>query len=425
LILRGFFVSKNTKNSTEQSPSLNAPEAQVMEETQAPTRNEQRLSDFAEISTDWFWETDADLRYTFVSDTYEQFTGVKVENILGRTRREMYKSDIPEDVQKWKQFLGTLDRHENVPEFIYRYIRQDGQIRVMRSRARVFFDDDGVFRGYRGTGSDITELSEAREVLNKTMNDLTSEVFRRKQAEQEVRMQRDQLASLNEQKDKFFAIIAHDLKSPYTALLGYTHVLAECAEDMESDQVAEYASIVHRTAEGAFKLLEDLLDWSRLHLGRVEYEPIAFGIGELIDTNLSRFQIVAATKGIDLKSRETPELQVYGDVSMVDTILRNLLSNAIKFTPEGGHIVIEVQSLDGKAHISVADDGVGMSEKRLENLFSLSNTRSTSGTAGEKGTGLGLHLVKELVEKMGGRINAESEVDQGTKFSVYLPLAPT
>ncbi len=233
---------------------------------------------------------------------------------------------------------------------------------------------------------------------------------------------RDELVKLNDQKDRFFSIVAHDLKSPFNALLGFSQVLATKAITMGPDKVAEYGSLVHRAADQAFKLLEDLLDWSRIQLDRVEFEPGSVDIGALIKTNLARFDPVAALKNIRIKSDTRFDLPVYADAHMVDTILRNLISNAIKFTPENGCVSVTAEHNGDWAEISVSDTGIGLSKHKISHLFQLDKAVSTAGTSGESGTGLGLHLCKELVERQGGQIRVESAKGEGSVFSFTLKM---
>lgn len=243
------------------------------------------------------------------------------------------------------------------------------------------------------------------------------------QAEKEVEAQRDQLSALNAQKDRFFAIIAHDLKSPFAGLLGFSKILATKGATLSAADAAKYGAIVHNAAEQAYKLLEDLLDWSRLQLDRLEYEPEAIDLSEAIQTNLDRWGPVASAKHITLETDTALSRRVHADARMVNTILRNLIDNAIKFTPDEGTVRIKVAEADGFGVIEVTDTGVGMSQSAISNLFRLDVKNSTKGTKGEVGTGFGLHLCKELVEKQGGEIHIGSAEGQGSSIRFTLPLS--
>lgn len=232
-----------------------------------------------------------------------------------------------------------------------------------------------------------------------------------------------ELEKLNQEKNKFFSIIAHDLRSPFTALLGFSSLLVDRAETMSPEKVRDFAAHIHESGKRVFKLLENLLEWSRLQMDRVAMEPRLFSIDEVAHKTIEVLGPVAAQKHIALSERgEAPE--VYADPYMIDAVIRNLVNNAIKFTPDGGTIIIEYRSDDAHhtAHISVIDSGVGMNEAAAAKLFSLADSVTTPGTAGEQGTGLGLLLCKELVERNRGRLFVNSVPDVGSTFTFTLPL---
>jgi len=243
-----------------------------------------------------------------------------------------------------------------------------------------------------------------------------------KQAEKEIETQRDALEKLNEKKDKFFSIISHDLRGPFNALLGYSSLLTSMAGTAKTEQVVEFAAIVHESAERVFNLLENLLDWSRLQMGRIEFELGPVNLAELIETNLALFAPVAGAKEIQLVDQAKQPLMVIADAAMTDTILRNLINNAIKFTESGGSITVRTEANSDWAEIQITDTGVGMSPDKIGKLFKLDQKTSTAGTGGEAGTGLGLHLCKELVEKQGGQIHIESIEEKGSTFRFTLPV---
>lgn len=262
----------------------------------------------------------------------------------------------------------------------------------------------------------VIELTDREERLEAQAQDLVAMA-------EDLKLAGDELSELNDQKDRFFAIIAHDLKSPFNALLGFSQILSEQAKTMQPDKVAEYGSLVHRSAEAAFKLVEDLLEWSRLQLGRVEYNPTTIGVNKIIDNTLSRLQSVAMAKQIELSGGPVRGLSVNADTQMVNAILRNLVSNAIKFSEPGGRISIDANANGEWVEITVTDDGVGIRKDRLADLFDLGEKSSTKGTDGESGTGLGLQLCKELVETHGGEVTVDSTDGKGSVFRFTLPKA--
>ena len=235
---------------------------------------------------------------------------------------------------------------------------------------------------------------------------------------------RDDLQKSNDQKDRFFSVIAHDLKSPFNALLGFSQLLSEQAGQLEREKVSEYGRMVHQAAEAAYKLLEDLLDWSRLNMDRIEFNPEDFNLCELLQQNQTRFAPMAAFKDItlDLSPPEETPVRVHADINMVDAILRNLISNAVKFTPPSGRIALSCQNEGTMIKVKVSDNGVGIPADRSGTLFHL-GCPTTSGTQGETGTGLGLQLCRELARKQGGELDFLSEEGKGSTFGFTLPRA--
>lgn len=235
---------------------------------------------------------------------------------------------------------------------------------------------------------------------------------------------KSELEKLNQEKNKFFSIIAHDLRSPFTALLGFSSLLVDRAEKMPPEKIKDFAVHINDAGNRVFKLLENLLEWSRLQMDRVDTQPHPFPVGDVAGKTVEVLGPVASEKNITLNERGPPP-EVYADPNMVDAVIRNLVNNAIKFTPTGGTITIlyAVDTDANVARISVVDNGVGMSEDVASKLFNIAENTSTQGTAGEAGTGLGLLLCKELVERNHGHLEVESIPDTGSMFTFTLPLS--
>ena len=233
---------------------------------------------------------------------------------------------------------------------------------------------------------------------------------------------KEELEKLNQEKNKFFSIIAHDLRSPFTSLLGFTALLEQRAEQLSPDKVKDYAETINASATRVFKLLENLLEWSRLQMDRVEFTPSDTDLSDITGKTLEVLGPVAAEKNINLSEDGTAP-HAYADPHMVDAIIRNLVNNAIKFTPSGGAITIGYDTdTPGMARIKVTDTGVGMEQATITKIFNLSDNVTTAGTDGEKGTGIGLLLCKELAERNGGRLHIDSTPGEGSTFSFTLPL---
>jgi len=237
--------------------------------------------------------------------------------------------------------------------------------------------------------------------------------------------QKEELSQLNTSKDKFFSIIAHDLRTPLTALLTYTRFATESFKSFSQDELQEMVDSLRNTSENLYELLENLLDWSRIQGGMMNFYPQQIDINEVLHRNLVLLEPNAKQKRITLKSSIQEKTFAYVDERVVDAVIRNLISNALKFTRTDGHVEVAVTQDERSLKVSVSDTGIGISSDDLPKLFRIDEKYRDSGTAGEIGTGLGLILCKELIEKSGGNIWAESEVGKGTTFSFTLPSKPT
>jgi signal transduction histidine kinase/CheY-like chemotaxis protein len=237
----------------------------------------------------------------------------------------------------------------------------------------------------------------------------------------EIQQSNSELLQLNATKDKFFNIIAHDLKSPFNSIMGFSELLTDQIKEKDYEGIDEYAGIIEQSSKRAMDLLENLLEWSRSQTGRLEYNPEFFELGDFIEAATPVFDDVARQKSITIKRSLPRTIHVYADKHMISAVMRNLISNAIKFTRQDGEIKISAEKRANEIFVSVSDNGVGISTRRIDNLFRLDKSESTTGTAKEQGTGLGLILCKEFVEKHGGKIWVESEEGIGTTFYFTLP----
>jgi len=251
-----------------------------------------------------------------------------------------------------------------------------------------------------------------------TLEDITLH----KQFEEVLKIKNAELQRLNADKDFFFSILAHDLKSPFNSILGFLDLLINNIHTIDINQIEKQLSIVHDSANNAYHLLEDILVWALSQSGKLPFEPRTFNLKGCCDQVVNILNPIAEKKGITLKALEPTDVQLFADMNMLNTILRNLISNAIKFTREGGTITISSQLLNSMLLISVSDNGVGISPELLTRLFDNCHLQSINGTSNEKGTGFGLLLCKKFVEQHGGTIWAESVLGQGSVFRFTLPL---
>jgi len=248
------------------------------------------------------------------------------------------------------------------------------------------------------------------------------DITERKQAEVALKESESLLRELNTQKDKFFSIIAHDLKSPFNSILGFSEILVEQIRKKDYDSIEKYAGIINQSSNKAVELLMNLMEWARSQTGRMEFNPEYLEITDLISEVSQLFHEVAGQKSISIFKDLPRAATVYADKAMISTVLRNLISNAIKFTFPGGKITIRtIEKPDGLT-VCVQDNGVGMSKSVIEKIFRLDENYTTTGTNNEKGTGLGLVLCKEFIEKHGGKIWLESELGGGSTFYFTIPV---
>lgn len=249
-----------------------------------------------------------------------------------------------------------------------------------------------------------------------------AQVFQRRRANEEISRYTEELRQLNMTKDKFFSIIAHDLRNPFITILGFSELLLSDFQELTEEEKIYYIEEMQNSANLSHNLLQNLLQWSRSQTGRIDFSPRIINIHDLVNQNFELLKQTAAKKEISLVNEVDKIINIEADEDMTDTIFRNLITNAIKFTPEGGSIKIDATQQGSMALINVSDTGVGMDEETKSKLFRLDVNHSSLGTSQEKGTGLGLILCKEFVEKHNGKIWIESSKGEGTTFSFTLPI---
>lgn len=254
---------------------------------------------------------------------------------------------------------------------------------------------------------------------NKKLNFVNKELESQKN---ELAKLNKELVALNSDREKFFSIIAHDLRSPFFPLLTYSEILSENPDKLKISEIINYSKYINQSSRKIFILLENLLQWLGLNSGKMKFSPQNFNLSDKIDYIIELYSENADEKGIELKFYKNKDVYVFADAEMVATILRNLISNAIKFSDVNDKIIIETKTLKDFVEIAVSDTGTGMEESTLSSLFSV-NSVSIDGTNNEIGSGLGLLLCKEMVTRNGGDISIESEPGKGTTFRFTLPEA--
>lgn len=231
-----------------------------------------------------------------------------------------------------------------------------------------------------------------------------------------------QMQALNQSKDKFFAIIAHDLKAAFHGILGFSEVLDTEFDELDDASKRKIANYLNESSQSTYKLLDNLLEWARLENGSMPYRPKALQLDQLIEDTVYSLQFMAAQKNISLTTRLQSDIWIEADMHMLQSLVHNLVANALKFTPNGGTIQIFDEVKDDQITISVQDNGTGMNDVQLQKLFNVAYSQSTNGTNGETGTGLGLLLCQQFVQQHKGALNVCSQLGQGSTFSFNFPL---
>lgn len=231
----------------------------------------------------------------------------------------------------------------------------------------------------------------------------------------------NELKKRNQEKDRFFSIIAHDLKNPLSGFMGLTEMVADKIDKFSQDELKHYMVIMNSSASQLYKLLANLLEWARLQMGNVKFAPMYNNLFELTDKIFYLLRENAEKKNIKIENNVPDNFGCVFDLNMLETVLRNLIGNAIKFTKTDGCITVSAKTEDTSVIISIKDNGIGMPDKLKSKIFKLSEVVSRRGTSGEESTGLGLILCKDLIEMNNGKIWFESEIETGTTFYISLP----
>ncbi|MFP4060211.1 MAG: PAS domain S-box protein [Bacteroidales bacterium] len=362
--------------------------------------SEKKLKYAEKIAKIGYFEIDIKSKTCKCSDEIYEIFGITPEEVL----------DV-QSMDNFTRFIHDTDKEKVINSFFrgihaaepmqlnFRIKRKDKKTRVIQSRTEVILHDNQEPVSVFGTIQDITDQEKARRLLQQ---------------------QNRKLTGLNDTKDKLFSIISHDLKAPYNNLLGFTELLYRKIKSGDLAKIEEYAYYINTSARQGYELLQRLLEWSVTQTGKIEISKEDIFPFKIVNEEIESLKISAVKKDIIIQNELDQELTIYSDPNVFRIITRNLLSNAIKFTPAGGQIDISAVRTPDKTYIGIRDTGVGLTEQEIARLFKLKKT-DTRGTAGEKGTGLGLLICKELVEKAGGKITVESHKGLGSTFMITLP----
>ena len=353
--------------------------------------SESKYRFLTENSADIVWHLDSDFKFTYVSPSDQVIRGFKQEEVIGS---KLWGILTPEGIDTVKKSVEQRAHKKSAVVDPVRYelevVCKDGSYMWMEINVNPIINKDGVTEGYNGISRDITERKKFEEEIqskNKELNDL----------------------------------IAHDLRSPFQGLLGVSHILATEIDTLSKQETKDYAVMLYASLSNQFKLLEDLLSWARIQSGKMKYEPVVFNVKEELENVTQMFQSNLKNKNISLNIDASDDLVLFADRDMFWLLIRNLIANAIKVTAKGGKIGIFTKDDIDSVEFEVRDNGVGIEEEDVPKLFQLSSHFTTEGTENESGTGLGLILCKEIIDKHNCKIWVESELGEGSSFKFTMP----
>jgi PAS domain S-box-containing protein len=359
-------------------------------------RSESRFRDFAETTADWFWEQDAELRFTYVSPSNEGISGITAADHIGIRRTETRKLGVSE--AQWQAHLDTLARREPFKDFRFQRDDPQGRRRHLAISGKPMFGVDGAFIGYRGVGKDETDLVEAQRALEAALATARA---------------------ATEQEQRFATAIAHEFRTPLTIIDGAAQRLLRQVDDPRPEDMRTRLGKIRAAVRSMESLIDTMLDSARAGSGRLVMDRTRQDLVAFVEAQIRRFDPAVTGREIVL-ARAVASAPVSADARMLEHIVANLLSNAIKYSGDSRRVEVAI-ALDGDGvALSVRDHGIGIPADELPQLFTRFFRASTA--KGVPGTGIGLNLVRELVQRHDGRITVESTVGAGTRFTVVLPL---
>lgn len=334
----------------------------------------------------------------FVSESCEKILGFKQEELIGIPVIE--RMIHPEDQESTKKgFLNIIENKTNGGAQ-YRHLHKNGGWIYLEAYGNNQLDNPDINSIVLNV-RDVTERYKAKKALK----------------ESEIK-----LRQLNAAKDKLYSIIAHDLRSPFNSILGFSELLMNSATNKDIEKVKKFSSIINSSAKASLVLLDNLLKWEKAQTGQIRFKPEKLNLSSIIQTVITSSKPNTISKKISINFLMLDDIAVFADQNMLGTVLRNLISNAIKFTNLNGEINISIKRNQDFCEVTISDNGIGMDAEKCNNLFDLDFNESSIGTAGETGSGLGLLLCKEFVEKHSGKIYVVSELGKGSDFKFTIPL---
>lgn len=363
----------------------------------ALAQSEGKYKSIIENLTDIYYRADADGKLVMVSPSCLKIFGYStMDEVIGKNLEIIYKN--PDERAGFIKMLKESGRIQNYRTIL---LRRDGTEVYVETTANILFDAEGSYSGVEGIVRDITD---------------------RMHAEKALRESEANLREINATKDKLFSIIAHDLKSPFTSILGFSELLANNMEKYGIEESKEYMGYINTSAKNTLALLENLLAWAKAQSGQMILKTQRLEVYRVVQEIIDVLNASAKIKGISLVNHPSNRIEIVTDQNILQTVLRNLISNAIKYSYTHGEVIIKSLSFDKTVEIQVQDEGMGMEQELIDNLFRIDKNIVMRGTANEKGSGLGLLLCKELIEKLNGKIKVQSQKEKGSILSFTIPV---
>ena len=364
-------------------------------------KSEARFRDFGEIASDWYWEMDSSLRFSYFSDRFSEVAAIDPALLLGKTREETGIPGIDKEV--WERHLDDLHNHRQFRNFTHPRIRENGDAVWLSINGKPVFGDNGNFLGYRGTGSDITETVNAREKLRNAMIEAEN---------------------ANAAKSDFLSSMSHELRTPLNGILGFTQLLQMDTSTPLTDGQKESTDQVIKSGNHLLDLIDQVLELAKIEAQNVSVSIETLNISDVLNECLNTTRVMAGKRGINVNcSDDILSIYVKGDMTRLKQVLLNLLSNAVKYNKEGGTVTINVHPVDElMCRIEITDTGPGIPEENFEGIFTAFDRLGHENSEIE-GTGIGLTITKKLMQLMQGNIGFTSEVGTGSTFWVEIPLA--
>ena len=365
-------------------------------------RSEQRFRDFAETASDWFWEQDEELRFTYLSNAVDTKSGLPISAHLGKTRREVVSLGVTEE--QWQAHHADLAARRPFHDFTFQRIGEDGVLKHFSIGGRPFFSADGTFQGYRGTAREITSQVAAYDALQQA----------KETAEQASRAKSD-----------FLATVSHELRTPLNAIIGFSEMILSLGPAaLSTEQHLGYIKDINSSGIHLLAVINDILDLSKAEAGKLEMSEDVIDLREVVDAAIGMVRSRAERTGVTLAVTVPDALPfIFADGRKLKQALLNILSNAVKFTPSGGRVAIRSEARAAVFVLIVEDTGIGMADTDIPRAFEVFGQIDNQLSRKYDGTGLGLPLAQAMIRQHGGTLTLSSRLGAGTTVEIALPQA--